>query len=346
MHAMKRREFRSDTMTSPTEAMREAMRNAKVGDDVCEEDPTINELQELAAQKTGKEAALFVPSGAFGNQCAIGVHAGPGNEVIVSESTHVIEHEAGAIGALWGLQTRTITPSRKPYLTVDDIRPRLRLSGDVHEPDTGLIVLENALADGSVMPLGEMRRVRELSDEYNIPIHLDGARLFNAAVALEVEAVEIAALVDSVMFCLSKGLGAPIGSVICGTKSFIARARKRRKMMGGGMRQVGVLGAPGIIALTSGIERLAEDHANAKLLAELLVDIPGMVLDVNKVQTNMVFCRVAKAGRTEEELVRFLNAHGFDSYPPTPWGLRFVMSYEVNEEDVRDFARAIANYMG
>ena len=342
---MKRREFRSDTMTQPTLAMREAMRSAIVGDDVCEEDPTINELQELGAKKVGKEAALFVPSGVFGNECAIGLHTRPGSELILSERTHVIEHETGAAGALWGVQTRTVVPASTTYLTVEDIEPRLRFGQDVHEPETGLIVLENSLSDGTVMPLSEMRRVRELTTKHGIPIHLDGARLFNAAIALKVEALEIAACADSVTFCLSKGLGAPVGSLLCGSAEFVKRARRRRKMMGGGMRQVGVLGAPGIIALKEGIERLAEDHANARLLAELLAKIPGIVLDLDKVQTNMVFCRVSKPGRTEEGLIRFLDERGFNNYPPAPWGLRFVTSYEVNADDVREFAKAAAEYM-
>jgi threonine aldolase len=343
---MTRREFRSDTMTRPSQAMRDAMRDAEVGDDVCEEDPTVNRLQALGAEMLGKEAALFVPSGAFGNQCSIGVQVHPGDEVIVAESSHVIDHETGAAAALWGAQTRVIVPARGHYPTVEDIAPRIRVNlSDVHEPFTGLIVLENALSYGTVMPLEEMARVRELADEHRVPIHLDGARLFNAALALGVEAREIAAYADTVMICLAKGLGAPVGSLILGSAEFVRRARKRRKMMGGGMRQAGVIAAPGIVALTEGLARLHEDHENAALLGGLIGEIPGMVIDLGDVQTNMVICRVEKEGRTEQGLSDHLNAAGFNAYPPHWWGLRFVTSLEVDEDDVRALAAAIAEYM-
>jgi len=342
---MRRLEFRSDTMTLPTPAMREAMRNAEVGDDVVREDPTVNRLEGMAAEITGKGAALFVPSGTFGNQCAIGVHARPGDEVIIAETAHVVEHEAGAAAALSGVQLRTVRPARTSHLTADDVAARLRLNEDVHEPATGLVVLENALSDGTVMPLTEMERIRELTARHRIPIHLDGARLFNAALALGVAARSIAELVDSVSFCLSKGLGAPVGSLLCGGLEFIDCARRRRKMMGGGMRQAGVLAAPGIIALTEGVSRLAEDHANARLLGELLAEIDGVTLDVAPVQTNMVFCHVRRPGRTEQGLVDFLAERGIDTYPPAWWGLRFVTSSRVDADDVRTLAQAVTEYL-
>ncbi len=345
MQNKQRREFRSDTMTLPSKAMRDAMRDAVLGDDVCEEDPTVNRLQVMAAEMLSKEAALFVPSGTAGNQCAIGVHTRPGDEMILSETTHIIDHEVGAAGALWGVQTRTLRPSSKNYLTAEDVAARFRIVEDVHEPDTGLIILENALADGTVMPVAEMGRVKALAEEHGVRVHLDGARIFNAALTLGVEAKEIAACADSVMLCLSKGLGAPVGSLLLGTADFIRRARKVRKMMGGGMRQVGVLAAPGIIALTEGTRRLAEDHANAKLLGELLSKIPGIAINIADVQTNMVFCRVDEPGRTEAGLVDHLNKNGFNAYRPAWYGLRFVMSYEVNKEDVRALAAAIAEYL-
>lgn len=332
-------------MTRPTDSMREAMRCAEVGDDVCHEDPTVNRLLEMSAEKTGKEAALFVPSGTFGNQCSIGVHTSPGDEIIVGEQSHVIEHECGAIGALWGAVTRTVAPAKTSYLTAADVEKRLRLSSDIHEPRTGLIVLENALSDGTVMPLDAMAEIAKLARKHGIPVHLDGARLFNAALALGVDAAQICRHVDTVTFCLSKGLGAPVGSVLCGTGDFINKALKQRKMMGGGMRQVGVLAAPGIIALTRGVERLAEDHANARLLASLLLEIPGIQVDMAAVQTNMVFCRVNKDGKSETGLVDYLAERGFNNYPPSWWGLRFVLSYEVDEDDVRAFAEATRAYM-
>jgi threonine aldolase len=322
------------------------MMNAEVGDDVVDEDPTANRLQAMAADALGMEAALFVPSGTFGNQCAIGVHTSPGDEVIVAETTHVIDHEAGAGAALWGVQMRAVAPINGAYLTPADILPRLRTVEDIHHPRTGLIVLENALAVGTVMPLDAMRAARAVADEHGLPIHLDGARIFNAALALRCEAAEIAALVDSVMFCLSKGLGAPVGSILAGKAGFIAKAKRKRKMMGGGMRQVGVLAAPAIVALTKGVARLEEDHRNARLLAELLAGIPGVVIDPATVQTNMVFCGVDEAaGRTAQGLVDSLNAGGFMVYEPGWWGLRFALSSRVDEGDVRAFAGAVAAYL-
>jgi threonine aldolase len=342
---MKRREFRSDTMTMPTAKMRDAMRDAEVGDDVCNEDPTVNRLQEMAAEILGKEAALFVPSGTCGNQCAIGVHTRPGNEVILSETVHVIDHEGGASAALWGAQTRVVRPGVTTYITAKDIASRLRLVDDVHEPDTGLVILENALADGTVMPLSEMIKVKELVSKYSIPVHLDGARLFNAAVALNIDPKQIADQADSLTFCLSKGLGAPVGSLLCGTTGFINQARRARKMLGGGMRQAGVLAAPGIVALTDGVKRLHEDHDNASKLVESLANIPGMVVEPGSVQINLVFCHVKKDDRTEGGLVEHLDARGFNSYPPAYYGLRFVTSSEVDADDVQALVEAVAEYM-
>jgi len=343
---MKIREFRSDTMTLPTEAMRDAMRDAEVGDDVCGEDPTVNELQHRAASRLGKEAALFVPSGTFGNQCAIGVHASPSDEVIVSETAHVIDHEAGAAAALFGVQMRTVSPRAARFLTPCDIAPRIRTDiDDVHHPRTRLVVLENALADGTAMPVEAMREVRELTKRHGIAVHLDGARLFNAALALGVDALALAAEVDSVTFCLSKGLGAPVGSLLCGSRDFIARAVRLRKRMGGGMRQVGVLAAAGLLALDGGVARLKEDHDNAKLLASLFAEIPGVVVDVASVQTNMVFCSIDESrGKTMAGLVEFLSARKILTYPPMWWGLRFVTSSRVDEDDVRTLADEVRNY--
>jgi threonine aldolase len=342
---MPTREFRSDTMTLPTRAMRDAMRNAELGDDVVQEDPTVNRLEALAAEMLGTEAALLVPSGTFGNQCAIAVHTNPGDEVIVSETTHVIDHEQGASGALAGVQLRAVWPAKHPWPTVDEIAFRVRTIPDVHHPITALIVLENALADGTIMPLDEMRRVRELADEHGIRIHLDGARVFNAALALGVDAKDLVALVDSVMICLSKGLGAPVGSILAGSGEFVAASRRRRKLMGGGMRQAGIIAAPGIIALTEGVAQLERDHENARLIAERIAALDGIVIDLERVQTNMVFVRVDKPGKSEQGLVDHLNAHGFASYPPLWWGIRFAISSRVNRDDCVAFADCVADYI-
>ncbi|MDJ0761620.1 MAG: GntG family PLP-dependent aldolase [Myxococcota bacterium] len=340
---MRIREFRSDTLTRPTQAMREAMLRAEVGDDVYEEDPTVNRLQALAAKELSKEAALFVPSGTAGNQCALGAHCLPGNEAIVSDTVHMVQYEAGAPGALWGVQLRTAMPSAFPYLTVDDILPRLR-SDNIHHPKTGLIILENALSDGTVMPLSAMNEVQTLAQEHGIPIHLDGARLFNAAIALGVEPAEIAAMADSVMVCLSKGLGAPVGSLLLGSRAFVEQARRRRKILGGGMRQVGVLAAPAMIALTQGREGLIQDHKNARLLAELLGRIHGIDIDLAKVQTNMLFVKINAENKTEADFVAFMRAKGFAMNAPTSWGIRLVTSYEVDQADVRALAAAASEY--
>jgi threonine aldolase len=263
--------------------------------------------------------------------------------------THVVEHEAGATAALSGGQLRAVVPGKTTYPTAEDIKPRIRTAKDVHFPATGLIVLENALSDGTVMPIGEMKRVKKLAEQYGIKVHLDGARIFNAALALGVNASEIAAQADSVSVCLSKGLGAPIGSLLVGSRDFIDRARMRRKLMGGGMRQAGVLAAPGIIALREGIAQLPRDHANAKLLARHLSQIPGMVLDVDKVMTNMVFCQVDKPGFDSIGLVDFLAKKNIVTYPPappgSPPGIRFVTSREVDEKDVAALVEAVSEYL-
>jgi len=343
---MQTREFRSDTMTRPTAAMRRAMAEAEVGDDVVGEDPTVTRLERVAADLLGKEAALFVPSGVFGNQCAIGVHACPGNEVIVSERTHVVEHEAGSAGALSGVQLRAVPPANGRYLTVADVAPRVRVGDDIHIPSTALVVLENALSDGTVMPLAAMREVQALARAHDVRVHLDGARLFNAALALGVEARELAAAADSVSFCLSKGLGAPVGSLLCGPAEFIARARRRRKVMGGGMRQVGVLAAPGLVALTEGRARLADDHRRARALVEGLAVIPGIVARPEDVVTNMVYVRVGLPGRSDDDLVAFLATRGVRVYPPLPDGVRFVTSLEVDDDDVAAALAAVREFAG
>ncbi|MFO8073231.1 MAG: threonine aldolase family protein [Polyangia bacterium] len=342
---MKKREFRSDTMTLPGDAMREAMRDAELGDDVVGEDPEVNRLEELSAELLGHEAALLIPSGTFGNQCAIWVHTNPGDEVIVAETAHVVDHEAGAAASLSGVQLRAIEPLRRSWITAGEIERRVRTIPDIHHPQTALIVLENALADGTVMPLEEMRLVRELADEHDIKIHLDGARLFNAAVALGAEPRQIAAPVDSAMFCLSKGLGAPVGSVLTGSREIVDAARRRRKQMGGGMRQAGIIAAPGLIALTEGVARLEDDHRNARLLAERLAELGGIEIDLDRVQTNMVFLRVAAHGKSEQGFVDHMNGAGFAVYPPQWWGIRLAVSSRVDAADCEAFARAAAEYL-
>ncbi len=282
-------DFRSDTVTKPTKAMRKAMAEAIVGDDVYGDDPTINELERLAAALTGKEAALFVPSGTMGNQLSIYTHTKRGDEIIVGSGSHIKNYEVGASAVLSGVSFHLIDEQRgmMPLVLIEaGIR-----GDDIHYPDTAVICLENAHGSGVVLPLDYMRAVHELAQKYAIKVHLDGARLFNAATHLGCTAKEIAQHVDSVTFCLSKGLASPIGSMICGDEAFIRRARKGRKLLGGGMRQVGILGAAGLISLQEMTERLHVDHDNAKYLAGLLDQLPEFDVDNDRLDINMVFVR-------------------------------------------------------
>lgn len=280
-------DFRSDTVTHPTPAMREAMARAEVGDDVYRDDPTTNRLEALAAEMLEMEAALFMPSGTMGNQLALMSHTRRGEEAIVSSQSHIFEHEVGAAAVLSSLNLRQLTFPDGIY-DAAQIEAAIR-PDDIHEPPTGLICLENALANGRVVPLHVMQDVQAVAKAHGIPVHMDGARLFHAALALKEDVKALAGCVDSVSCCLSKGLCAPVGSVLCGSEAFIARARKYRKMLGGGMRQTGILCAAGILALTEMVPRLSEDHENARYLANLLEQLPGVSVDLDSVQINMVF---------------------------------------------------------
>lgn len=244
---MKFIDLRSDTVTQPTLEMREAMYKAAVGDDVYEDDPTIKKLEELAAEKVGKEAALFVVSGTMANQVAIMTHTKFGDEIIVGANSHIVQHEVGAAARLSGV-SYAIVDNEDNRIYKKDVLDKIRTE-DIHYPETGLLCLENALSDGTVLSLEEMKELYQTASERNIPVHLDGARLFNAALYLGVDPKEICKYTDSVMFCLSKGLASPVGSVLCGSKDFIKKARKMRKLLGGGMRQAGVLAACGIVSL-------------------------------------------------------------------------------------------------
>jgi threonine aldolase len=285
---MKVVDLRSDTVTQPTPEMREAMCKAEVGDDVYGEDPTVNRLQEMAAQRLGKEAALFVASGTMGNLAALLTHCGRGDEVIAGDASHTILYEQGGVAALGGIMPRPIPNQPDGTLLLEDIERAIR-PRNVHTPRTRLLCLENThnTCGGIPLSIAYTSQAAELARERGIGVHLDGARIFNAAVALEVEACDLAKDVDSVMFCLSKGLCAPVGSVLCGTEDFIAEARRARKVVGGGMRQAGILAAAGVVALEQLADRLGEDHARAKRLAEGLAEIPGV--QVAPVYTNIVF---------------------------------------------------------
>lgn len=336
---MKYIDLRSDTVTQPTQEMREAMLTARVGDDVYGDDPTVNKLEELAAQKTGKEAALFVPSGTMGNQIAIMTHTRRGDEIIVGENCHIVAHEVGAAAVLSSVCFRILAP-KDDIIRAADVEQAIR-SDDIHAPRTGLVCIENALATGGVVPLDVQAAVYQTAHAHGIPVHMDGARLFNAATALGVPAAEIAANADSVMFCLSKGLCAPVGSMLVGSKEFIDRARKNRKLLGGGMRQAGFLAAAGIIALEKMTDRLAEDHANARYMAQKLAKIPGVSVDASRLDINMVFFTVDRPLEQQQRLPAKMLELGVKINGPDEGWMRFVTSHDVNRADID---LALANF--
>jgi threonine aldolase len=326
-------DIRSDTVTKPTEAMRKAMASAEVGDDVYGDDPTVNKLEALAAELLGKEAAVFVPSGTFGNQLALFTWCKRGTEVILGEECHIIQHEAGAASIIAGVQTRPV-PAPDGVITALSLRERLR-KAELHTPATSLICLENAHSLGRAVSLADMDALRAVADEWGLPVHLDGARLFNAAAALGTGPKEIAARADSVMFCISKGLCAPVGSLLAGPKDFVAEARMKRKIMGGGMRQAGILAAAGIVALTEQTGRLAEDHRRAKELARGLAAIPGMVIDPGRVDINMVFFSFppARDPRRAARIMEIFTQAGILINPPENGQFRFVTHYWIGEPE-------------
>ncbi len=341
-------DLRSDTVTQPTPEMRAAMAAAVVGDDVMEEDPTINRLQAMAAERMGKEAGLLVPSGTMGNLAAVLAHCGRGDEVILGNLAHTFLFEAGGIAALGGVHSHTLPNQPDGTLDLGQIGDAIR-SEDVHFPVTRLILLENThnRCGGVVLGLDYMAKVGALAREHGLKIHLDGARLFNAAAALGVPAAELTKEVDSVTFCLSKGLCAPVGSVLCGSKEFIHQARRMRKQLGGGMRQAGVLAAAGIVALEKMTGRLVEDHARAKKLAQGLGDLAGLVVETPVPATNMVFVRLAESVPfNAKETVRRLAEHGVKVGATGERRFRMVTHYWVDDAGVEQTVAAFGSVLG
>ncbi|HVA67035.1 MAG TPA: GntG family PLP-dependent aldolase [Elusimicrobiota bacterium] len=332
-------DLRSDTVTLPTPAMRRAMAETEVGDDVMREDPTINELESTAAKLLGRDAALFVPSGTFANQCAILTHTNSGDEVVLAENCHVVQHEAGAAALISRVQLRPASPG-SPHLLPQDLAERIREPGDIHYPRTGLVCVEQATSSGTVIPLRTLAEIHELASGRGIPVHMDGARFFNACEALDAAPEKMARHADSIMFCLSKGLCAPAGSLLVGSREFIDRARVNRKRMGGGMRQAGILAAAGLVGLKDVRPRLKEDHAKAKLLADLMRKIPGMEI-ARGPEINMVFARI-KMRISAEELIRRLEKSGVRIFPPEGGVFRFVTHQQIDESGVRKAAAEIA----
>jgi len=286
---MKIIDLRSDTITLPTEEMRQAMYEAELGDDVHREDPTVNRLEELAAQVMGKEAALFTPSGTMSNLIVVLTHTRPGDEILVGSEAHMLWYEVGGASALGGVVIRTVPNEEDGRIAPDAIEQAIRPK-DIHHPPTALLCLENThnRCGGAVLTPEYTAAIAQLAHQLGLQVYLDGARIFNAAVALDVPASELAKPVDSVGFCLSKGLSAPVGSLFCGAQESVEKARKWRKMLGGGMRQAGVIAAAGIVAIQKMVRRLAEDHTNARRLADGLARIPGFTVHPEKVQTNIV----------------------------------------------------------
>ncbi len=300
-------DFRSDTVTHPTAEMRQAMFEAEVGDDVYGDDPLTNELEKIAAEILAKEAALFVPSGTMANQLGVLVHTQRGQEIILGSNSHIFVHEVGAAAVLSGVSMKTIEFSGdlpEPAKIEAAIR-----SEDIHEPETSLICLENALSNGRVVPLETMREVYELARQRHLAVHLDGARLFNAAVFLGVDVKEITQYADTVNVCLSKGLGAPIGSIFAGPAGLVKKARKWRKLLGGGMRQTGLIAAPALLAIQKMPRRLPEDHENADYLANKLNELDAISVLTERRDINMVFFRIDKNGELLSQLPKLLAEH-------------------------------------
>lgn len=336
-------DLRSDTVTMPTEEMRRAMMDAVVGDDVYEDDPTVKQLEALAAAATGKEAALFVASGTMGNQVSIMAHTHYGDEIIVGARSHIVTHECGAPARLSGVNF-AMADNPNDFIYAADIR-RLVRPNDLHCPPTSLVCLENPLSSGDVIPLETLRESYDMAKSLGLAVHLDGARLFNGAVALGVSAKEIADCADSVMFCLSKGLCAPVGSVICGTQEFIERARRMRKIVGGGMRQVGMLAAAGIIALEKMTLRLSVDHKNAKYLAAELNKLPGITADISKVKINIVFWECAIPGFCSRDLVRYLLERGIKINGSDSTEYRYVTNNDVTRNHLDSLIGHMKGYI-
>jgi threonine aldolase len=327
-------DLRSDTVAMPSPEMRQAMLTAPLGDDVFGDDPTTNKLMEVAAERMGKEAATFVPSGTMGNLIGIAVNARSGEELIADADSHAFYYETAGAAAVCGVQIRPV-PTEAGVMSPEQVKQAVRPRDDPHQPITAAITFENThnRHGGIVWPLHDLRAATDAARAQGLRVHLDGARIFNAAVALGVEAAEIAACADTVTFCLSKGLACPVGSVFCGTREDVDQALRWRKRLGGGMRQVGVLAAAGLIALDRMVDRLAEDHANARTLAEGLAELPGVRCDLTRVQTNLVYFDLDTMPAPA-----FTDAcaqRGLLSDSIGPGRMRFVTHYGIGTEDVQ-----------
>jgi threonine aldolase len=325
-------DLRSDTVTKPTKEMREAMANAVVGDDVYGDDATVMELEALAALMCGKEAALFMPSGTMANQVAIMTFCKRGDEIILGRRSHIAAYEVGAAAVLAGC-SYSFVDNIDEIITAQDVADRVR-GKDVHFPDTGLLCLENALGSGRVVSLAQMGEAYDEAKKHNLPVYLDGARIFNAAVSLGACAAEIAKYCDALMFCISKGLAAPIGSLLCGSKEFIDKARRNRKLLGGGMRQTGVLAAAGLISLEVMTKRLHIDHENADYLAAGLSKIPGITVDATRRDINLVFFNIDIEGFDHAAFPKAMAEKGVKINGPVKGTYRFATHNDIAKEQI------------
>lgn len=340
-------DFRSDTVTKPTEAMWKAMSEAKVGDDVYQEDPTVNQLEKLSAEKLGKEAGLFVPSGTMGNLIAVLTHCGRGDEVIMGTKAHTFLFEVGGISALGGVHPHTIPNNDDGTLLLNDIKAAIR-SVDDHFPLSKLIILENTQnrCGGAPLTPSYTQSVKSIAKQHGLNLHLDGARVFNAAVAQNVDVKSLTDPVDSVTFCLSKGLCAPVGSVLCGAEEFIRKARRIRKQLGGGMRQAGVIAAAGIVALETMIDRLADDHENAKILAKNLSENEKLRIDMNSPKTNMVYISLAPdVKENARDIEAKLRGNGVLVGVVAERQFRLVTHYWIDEQAIEACVKQFSNVL-
>lgn len=327
-------DLRSDTVTRPTPEMRDAMRNAEVGDDVFGEDPTVNRLQEMIAQLTGKEAALFVASGTMGNQVCVKTHTQPGNEIILEHNSHIFNYESGAPALLSGVQINPI-PGIRGSFTLEQVQEVVRPK-NVHHPQTALICIENThnRSGGTIFPFDEIKRISHFAREKGIRIHLDGARLWNASAATAIPIPEYCSYFDSVSLCFSKGLGAPVGSIIAGSSEFIQKARYHRKVFGGGMRQAGILAAAAIYAIEHHLQRLAEDHHRARILGEFIARLPNIEFDPQSLQTNIVIFNVRMTSLSGQQVIDRLAEKGIKMLTFAGTKIRAVTHLHISDRDI------------
>jgi threonine aldolase len=344
---MKIIDLRSDTVTLPTPTMRKAIYDAELGDDVYGEDPSTNRLEKMAAEQMGKEAAVLVPSGTMGNLMSVLTHCARGEEVILGDQSHMFLNEAGGMSALGGVHPHTITNQPDGTMRLDDIEAAVR-GDNIHFPRTRLICLENThnRCNGSPLTPAYMDSVAALASRYGLSMHLDGARIFNAAVALGVNIRELTRNVNSLIFCLSKGLSAPVGSMVCGSREFIAEARRIRKVLGGGMRQTGVIAAAGIVALEEMMHRLEEDHINARRLAEGIAQIRGLSIDLQRIRTNIIYFDLVGDRLSADEFMTRLGKKGIRLLRTGPSRFRMVTHHGIRSEDIDAALVALGEVIG